>query len=94
MGAWCGWINVVLPVESQFDSASVAGSTNGQNFASCPAVLNGARYQYMDCTNIKLRFLNTKPEIVSTSSGVQINWKMVNWNSHKVWGKLVVNYHQ
>jgi hypothetical protein len=94
VGTWCGWINVVLPPGSQFDSASVAGSTDGQNFVNCPAVLNGPKYQYMDCTDIKIRFLNTKPDVVNTSSGVQVNWKMVNWNSHKAWGKLVVNYHQ
>ena len=93
VGAWCGWINVILPPGSQYDSATVYASTDGQNFVECPRVLNGAKYQYMDCTSLHIRYLKIKPVIATTSAGVQVNWNMVNWNNHKVWGKLVVDYH-
>jgi len=91
-GTECGWITVVLPAGSQVDGVTAAASNDGQNFLDCPAVPHGAKYSYMDCTAMRVRYLNSQPQIVVTSSSVQVNWQLVNWNTHRVWGKLVVNY--
>jgi len=88
-GVYCNWVNVVVPEGSQIDSALVFASVDGENWTACTPSSSGA---FMDCGK-GVRFLNLKPSTAPSTGGLNVTWKMMNLNTHKEFGKLVVNYH-
>jgi hypothetical protein len=90
-GANCTMIRIGLPAGAQYVGASVwAKNQDRVEWSPCPPHPAG----FMDCARYigYVRFLGSYPQLTTTSTGVEVQWEMINWATYPRDGMLVVDY--